>query len=277
MRIRTLAHLSDLHIGASAAGDRAAEALCAALCAQRVDHVVATGDITHRGRRSELDRFRALFAPLLAAGRLTVVPGNHDRWNDDISDALMPGAPVQVASAPGLHLVCVDSSGPHNRSIWISHGNLCAATIDQIAKALERAPRGALTALLLHHHLVAQPEESSLERLAAFLGWPDVGELNLGAELLARIRGRCDLVLHGHRHVPRALTPWPEDARPLHMFNAGSSTGLGRFRVFAHLQGQLLGVPTWRSAPACAPARAPAPAAAAAARRYSSARLAANM
>jgi hypothetical protein len=52
-------------------------------------------------------------------------------------------------------------------------------------------------------------------------------------------------VLHGHRHVPRAHTLFASDARPLGLYNAGCSPALGRFRVFAHAAGKLLGAPGW--------------------------------
>src|SRR5215813_10805902 len=138
MRIRTLAHLSDLHIGLSAANDAAAASLVDVLVAHRVDNVVVTGDVTHRGRASELARFLDLFAPLYRDGRVTVVPGNHDRLGDDVSAQLMPGtAAVRVATPPGLHLVQLDSSGPHNRTAWLSHGSVDAETIDAVAAAFD--------------------------------------------------------------------------------------------------------------------------------------------
>src|SRR5262249_20026162 len=121
MRIRTLAHLSDLHLGIPAF-DRAAEDICRALLARDVEHVVVTGDITHRGRRNELEHFRRTFAPLFESNRMTLVPGNHDRWNDDVSADIMPGNErVDVIIGEGLYLVRADSSGPHNHNFWISH------------------------------------------------------------------------------------------------------------------------------------------------------------
>ena len=80
---RKLAHVSDLHIGRSVESDARAVRLCQALIEARVDHVVVTGDVTHKGRRRELARFEETFAPLREAGRLTVIPGNHDRLGDD--------------------------------------------------------------------------------------------------------------------------------------------------------------------------------------------------
>ena len=53
------------------------------------------------------------------------------------------------------------------------------------------------------------------------MGWRFTHELERGRELLARIRGRCDLVLHGHRHVPSAHTLFAGEPRPLGLYNAG--------------------------------------------------------
>src|SRR5438309_1000262 len=52
-----------------------------------------------------------------------------------------------------------------------------------------------------------------------------------GLELLRRVRHRCDVVLHGHRHAPAELRPFSCEA-PLRVFNGGSSTELQAFRVF---------------------------------------------
>ena len=41
-----------------------------------------------------------------------------------------------------------------------------------------------------------------MERVITQLGWPNAAELASGQEMVARLQGRCDLVLHGHRHRP---------------------------------------------------------------------------
>jgi 3',5'-cyclic AMP phosphodiesterase CpdA len=74
VRTRTL-HVSDLH-----AGRRETPGLGSALAALAADVepelVIVTGDLSHRGRRAQLEQARAL---LTEAGRpLLVVPGNHD-------------------------------------------------------------------------------------------------------------------------------------------------------------------------------------------------------
>lgn len=89
-----------------------------------------------------------------------------------------------------------------------------------------------------------------MERLSSWLGFVYTTELSRGRDLLVRVRGRCDLVLHGHRHVPRGARLFGAP-RPIHVFNAGSSTELARVRVFAHNgAGHLLGGPLWLDVPA---------------------------
>jgi Icc protein len=240
------AHISDLHVGRSEQNDADAARLCAALLESDVDYVIATGDLTHRGLRRELEAFEKTFAPLLADGRLISIPGNHDCLGDDVSDAIMSGPRVQAARHPGLYVVRVNSTAPHNRSWLTGHGSLD----DDDLLAMDAAPPGHLVVIALHHHVLPMPEEHAMERLSSWLGFVYTTELARGRDLLVRVRGRCDLVLHGHRHVPRAARLFGPP-RPTHIFNAGSSTELARVRVFAHNgAGHLLGGPLWLDVPA---------------------------
>jgi len=234
----SLAHISDLHLGRDADCEAAAEALCAELVAAEVDVVIATGDLTHRGRLAELRRFERIFAPL--AERLVVVPGNHDRLGDDLRVAIMPGPRVQAAALGGLWLISVDSTAPHNRSLIASHGAIDADDLAALDEALGAAPPGSLVAVALHHHLLPLPEEHVGERLASLLGWPHAAEVAGGPELVQALRGRCDLVLHGHRHRTGELTLDAGAPRPLRVLNAGSTPELGRSRLLVHEGGQLL-------------------------------------
>ena len=216
-----------------------------ALEAAQVDHLVATGDITDRGRLPELRVFERHFARWLDRGRLTVVPGNHDRLGDDVGSELMSPSRVQVETAGGLYLVRLDSTGPHNRSPLASRGELSPSDLDEVAAAFRQAPARCLRVLLLHHHPLALPADNPLERLLERLGWRDFRELAAGRRLLERLEGHCDLVLHGHRHVPSEARFRHGGDRQLRLFNAGSSTLLGRLRMFRHQHGALLGQPRW--------------------------------
>jgi 3',5'-cyclic AMP phosphodiesterase CpdA len=245
MGIKTLAHVSDLHIGKSVETERRAVAIRDALLAAGVDHVVVTGDLTHRGRIGELAVFWRIFRPLRDLDRLTIIPGNHDRLGDDIGDAIQDGPRVSVATPAGLHLIRFDSTAPHNRS-WISgHGEMRPEDIQAIHAAASAAAPGTVVAVLLHHHVLPLPADHAAERLVSWLGMPYADELAAGASLLTAVRGHCDLVLHGHRHTPRAMTFFGDERRSLAIYNAGSSTELGRVRVFCHEDGKVLDEPGW--------------------------------
>jgi len=217
---------------------------CRALLENNVDDVVITGDITHRGRLCEYQKFQEIFAPLFDAKKICVVPGNHDRLGDDVAQMLMSGARVAVQSRPGLHLVRVDSTGPQNYSFVAGHGEIDQEIVDGVGAALEGAPGDALRVTLIHHHPLPLPEETLIEWFVHRMGWPYAAELGLGRRLLDRVAGACDLVLHGHRHIPREIR-FSDSERPLLIYNAGSSTELMRFRLFRHAEGRLLGSPSW--------------------------------
>jgi len=241
--LQTFAHVSDLHLGAGPAAADAARRLSSALVSVGIHRVFVTGDVTHGGRRSELHGFHSAFAPLLKQGRVVVVPGNHDRLREDVAGALMPGARVQAEEHGGLFVVRFDSTGAHNQWWFDSHGRMDHQDMDAICQALDQAPAGSLRLLLLHHHLLELPDDHLLEKLATRLGLPNAAELAHGKELVARLQGRCDLVLHGHRHGP-----WDIEAGTVRIFNGGCSTGLQACRLFAAARGTLVHAPHWLDA-----------------------------
>ncbi len=243
--VQTLAHLSDLHLGRRRSDAVIARKLVGQLLERGIDQVVVTGDLTAHGRLDEWDEFGRIFEPLTRSGRLTVVPGNHDRGTDDAASLMMKGQRVRVRQSEGLYLVRVDSTAPHNRVPFRSHGTVCAATLASVDEALARAPAGCLVALALHHHLTPLPVEGIGEWFAHSFGFPHASELQLGRQLLALALGRCDLVLHGHRHVPRHFEAVSPNGRRLAVYNAGSSSELEAMRVFEHADGRLLEAPSW--------------------------------
>lgn len=237
--MQTLVHISDLHIGRDEATDASARRLVSMLVEARVDSVLLTGDVTHRGLAAELLRYERIFSPLLETGRLLAVPGNHDRMGDDAARGIMRAGRVAVSSLPGLHVVRVDSTAPHNRSLVDGHGALSAQDVADVELALDDAPRGAVPVVMLHHHVLPLPVEDLAEKLATFIGLPCADELPLGEDLLGRIAGRCRLVLHGHRHVPAEFRVALPGAPGMRILNAGSTTQLGRARMLAHRDGEI--------------------------------------
>ena len=240
--------LSDLHFGAGRRLEQRCVELVRRLLDASVDHVVVTGDITERGELSELERFVAVFEPLASTRRLTVVPGNHDRLGDDVAELVMGGRRIAVERKPGLHLVLVDSTRPNPGWAFVAHGELDLDDLEAIDRAVADAEPDALVVVLLHHHPLPRPHESTLEALGSALGLPYGEPLAAGRELLARLHGHADLVLHGHRHRPYSQAI--AGPRPLHVYNAGCSPALGRARLFVHRGGRLLDAPRWIGEPA---------------------------
>ncbi len=157
-----IAHVSDLHIGRDRAADHAARRVAEAVEDAGVAAMIVTGDVTHSGRQVELAGYEASFGRLLARERVVAVPGNHDRLSDGAGGAFMKDARVSVSSRPGLHVVQIDSTGPHNRRRLSSHGLLTRADLSAVDSALGAAPEGALTVLALHHHLLPLPPDTPL-------------------------------------------------------------------------------------------------------------------
>jgi hypothetical protein len=56
-------------------------------------------------------------------------------------------------------------------------------------------------------------------------------ELELGEAMLAGLKGKCDVVLHGHRHLPSEHLFRHPSGRSLLVLNAGSTTLLEGFRL----------------------------------------------
>jgi 3',5'-cyclic AMP phosphodiesterase CpdA len=226
------AHISDLHFGRSAENDANGVRLCEALLASGIECVVATATSRTVGSRASSFRSRAPSRRCWPTGASSWCPAIMTAWamtsrRSDVRSARSDDG------AAGLYVVRVNSTAPHNRS-WLSgHGSLDEDDLGAIDAALDAAPAGHLVIIALHHHVLPMPEEHAMERLSSWLGFVYTSELERGRDLLARVRGRCDLVLHGHRHVPRGarLCGLP---RSVHVFNAGSSTELGRVRVFTH-------------------------------------------
>jgi 3',5'-cyclic AMP phosphodiesterase CpdA len=233
--VARLAHLSDLHLGERPENEKAARALVRSLVDSDVEHVVVTGDVTHAGTIGEYETWLEVFEPLQRERRITVVPGNHDVAGDGVAELLSDELRVSVDGRDGLFMVCIDSTAPHNKRTFRSHGHLEESMLDAVDAALERAPSGWTSVVLLHHHVLPQPVEGLGEWFAMQFGWPHAAELPFGRELLRRVQGRVDLVLHGHKHVPRERVL--EGPRVLRVANAGSSTELGAYRVFEHERG----------------------------------------
>jgi 3',5'-cyclic AMP phosphodiesterase CpdA len=185
-----LLHVSDLHVGAHE-DPRAAEALARLVERAEPQLVVASGDLSHRGRPEQLARAAALLRSL---GRpVLAVPGNHDLPYDP-TRFVRPWARFErvwettepVAAAPGLHVVGLNSARPFRNQA----GALSAAKLERAAARLGKAEPGALRVAVLHHHLIGAPWRAAHKRPVA----------RRNRVLHALIDAGADLILAGHIH-----------------------------------------------------------------------------
>ena len=194
---------------------------------ERVDHVVVTGDITASGETTEFERAAELLAPWAEAGKLTVLPGNHDVWSyeaaarwrflrflgPDGRGMKKPAAvfPLAVTLSPEVTLIALDSAryGEDPRSTPGSIGSEQIAAVREMVREATR--QGRAVVLALHHHLVIPRERVPSDLLLARMPLADAYKvIRLAAEM------PIAAVLHGHRHTSfRVELPGPEGPTPV--------------------------------------------------------------
>ena len=156
--VTRILHVSDLHLGVreDAAVEESVTALVAAVGPELV---VASGDLTHRGRLEQHERaagfLRSLGAPVLA------VPGNHDiphtlpaRFSSTWRGFERQWETTEpVFATETLHVVGVNSVRPWRHQ----SGGVSDAQLGRVADRLHAAAPGALRVVVLHHQLVGAP------------------------------------------------------------------------------------------------------------------------
>lgn len=173
--------------------------------ASKFDHLVITGDLTEDGKAGQFEEVaRVLHESGIASDRVTLIPGNHDAYEDPRAwerALLGPLRPFAKTSGGGegkvidlgeLALLPISTSvHQHWSSSW---GRIDGAELE----ALDRRaadPGLARKALLVAQHHPPHPYQF------APLQWLD--GLRENARLLALLARRATLqVLHGHMHLP---------------------------------------------------------------------------
>ena len=236
----TFAHLSDLHLPPlppvrpwQLAGKRVLgywswqrkrkhehraevlRALSRDLREQAPDRLCVTGDLTNLGLPEEFARASDWLASLGPAERVSLVPGNHDAYTRAAT------ARIAAAWAPwltgddgragfpwlrlhgGVAFVGVSTAVP--TAPFRATGRVGAAQLRRLRQRLrDAAGQAAIRVLLLHH----PPQAGAVPRRRALSD-------------ASRLRGvlaeaGCELVLHGHAHVPLQTTlPGPDGPIPV--------------------------------------------------------------
>ncbi len=180
-----------------------------------VDHVVVTGDVAHCGLPPEFLEMKGVLQKTgwWDSERLTVVPGNHDRFN---LYERFPSAPMEtyfdvvtsrhprVKKLPeGIALLEFDSNNDrdedrHFAEQWLpnSIGRFYDEEIDWVAQ--QQAELSGMRVLtVLHHHVSDDWYGLDPEQIGGLMR-----PVDRGADLLANVRliDPYSPILHGHKH-----------------------------------------------------------------------------
>ena len=218
-----LLHLSDLHFG-SRGEDHLASGLAQLIERLDPELVIASGDLTHRGRPDQHDRaadfLQSLGPPVLA------VPGNHDipytplarftRTYEQFERRWQTTEPVHASEH--LHVVGLNSVRPWRHQ----SGGIRAAQIRRAGDLLTQAKPGALKVVVLHHHLLGAPWRTRKKpvgnRSGVLAGLVDAGaELILAGHIhqaAVSERHEFEVVAHEIRGATVAIAPGLGQPRP---------------------------------------------------------------
>jgi len=184
-------HVSDLHAG-TAEDAQVEEALRSLVGRTAPQLVLASGDLTNRGRRAEHERAHALLASL--GPPVLAVPGNHDvpytfpaRFTSPWAEfERLWGTTEPVWTEGALHVVGLNSVRPFRHQ----GGAVSPAQLDRAAARLGEAADGAFRVVVLHHHLLGAPWRAARKRPVS----------HRNRVLRALVSAGADLVVAGHIH-----------------------------------------------------------------------------
>jgi 3',5'-cyclic AMP phosphodiesterase CpdA len=183
-------HVSDLHFGRN---DKPESLEALARLAEEVqpELVIASGDLTHRGLRTQHERaadfLRGLSLPLLT------IPGNHDIPYTFPKRFTQPWLEFErlwettepVYRSDGLVVVGLNSVRPWRHQ----SGRLRDDQVQQVEAAFREANHGALRIVTFHHHLLGPPWRSRKKPVA-----------KRNRVLAGLVEAGADLILAGHIH-----------------------------------------------------------------------------
>lgn len=183
-------HVSDLHFGRNDKAE-SIEALARLIEEVRPELVLASGDLTHRGLRTQHDRvaefLRGLALPVLS------IPGNHDIPYTFPKRFTRPWAEFErlwETTEPVYRSEQIVAVGLNSVRPWRHQsGRLKPHQVERAAEVFREAPDGALRVVALHHHLLGAPWRSRKKPVA-----------KRNAVLRGLVDAGAELILAGHIH-----------------------------------------------------------------------------
>ena len=188
--ITRILHVSDLHFG-SADNPDLEEALVRLI--ERVDPelVIASGDLTHRGRREQHERVAGFLRRLNRT--VLAVPGNHDipytfparfttPWREferewETTEPVFAGAQA--------HVVGLNSVRPWRHQ----SGGISTAQLERATTRLRQGQPGALRVAVLHHQMIGAPWRTRKKPVA-----------HRNHVLATLVDSGAELIIGGHIH-----------------------------------------------------------------------------
>jgi 3',5'-cyclic AMP phosphodiesterase CpdA len=230
------------------------EAVVADMRHSAPDHVAVTGDLTHVGLPDECGAALRWLESLGIAQRVSLVPGNHDRyvvapfdstvglWRDYFRGDDGAAAFPFVRRRNGIALIGVDTAVP--TAPFLASGRVGDLQRERLARVLkETAAEGRFRVVLLHHSPLADGH-TRRKRLTDARDVTDVLTKH-GAEL----------VIHGHGHEARidrlggAHGPMLVVAVPSASYSVPGRAGWNQYRISTDSAGWRLDLTTRRTAP----------------------------
>ena len=203
MNKRALGYLSWLALRKRQHKSRILDALLMDLQALGPDHIAITGDLTQIGTRGEYRQARRWLRELGSPERVTIIPGNHDRYTgsswyeslrhwlpylrDEVHEDRECLYPV-VRQRGNVAMIALSSAAP--TLPFLATGRIGRAQLQRLDGLLADLGRRNLIRVLLLHHGPLPGSDSIRRRLVD------------GGELVSVLRERgAELILHGHSHV----------------------------------------------------------------------------
>lgn len=188
--ITRILHVSDLHFGAR--DDPVLERALGGLIERaEPELVIASGDLTHRGRRDQHDRAAAFLRRL--GPPVVAIPGNHDIPYAFPARFTQPWQEFErlwettepLLATDALHVVGINSVRPWRHQ----SGGVSDAQLDRVTERLRAAAPAALRVAVLHHQLIGAPWRTRKRPVA-----------NRNHVLARLVDSGAELILGGHIH-----------------------------------------------------------------------------
>ncbi|MCA9562402.1 MAG: metallophosphoesterase [Myxococcales bacterium] len=212
-----------------------------------VDQLAVTGDISNLSLDSEF----ALAARILEGHSedftISVIPGNHDRYvyssarkrrfehyfsdfvTSDLPDLQTDSVYPYVRFSEGIAIIGLSSSIP--TPPFFATGTVSAKQLEALDEILELEETKSRYSIVLVHHPLSLLKHSRFD-------W--IRRLTNADEVIDKVAGRADLVLHGHNHRP-AHFQLTGRGKPTRVIEAGSASTVyfdddhhfaGRFNLY---------------------------------------------